>query len=164
MKRVFAAVACVAVALVGFAGSASAETTGKQRFLVTITSSDGHETSTVAATGPISGTGTFRETANEDVVRFVFKKGSITLNAPNDEETDRFDEASCKGTFKFSGHWEITQATGAYKGATGSGTFRGSGQFIADRLPDGSCSEDDDAGSFFLRVDVRGTVTLPGRG
>jgi hypothetical protein len=161
MKRALAAVVGLALALVGFADSASASTTGTQRFLVTITSTNGDETSQVAATGPINGVGKFRETGNEDVVRFVFKNGSVTLSVPNDSESERFNQATCKGTFRFSGRWRIVEATGAYKGATGSGRFQGKGQFTADKLPDGSCSEDEDEGSFFLRVDVKGTVTLP---
>ncbi len=164
MRRVLAAIMGVALGLVGFAGSAAAQTRTNQRFVVIFSGSNGNETSRVIASGPIRGVGTFEETADEDVVRFVFPNGSITLNVPSEEEDEQFDERACSGSFSFSGPWEIIEATGAYEGASGSGTFEGRGKFFGERAPGGGCSEDEEAGVFFLRVEVRGNVTLGGRG
>ncbi len=118
--------------------------------------------SQVVAAGPIRGVGTveFDET-NEDIVRFVFPDGSITLDAPTTEETEDFNERTCSGSFTFSGTFEISEGTGAYEGATGEGTFAGKGRFIGQRNPDGSCSEED--GFFFVVVKVKGTVDLHGQ-
>lgn len=160
MRKVLAAIMGVALGLLGFAGSASAHTGTNQRFIVLFTGSDGRETSRVIAVGPITGVGTFEETADEDVVRFVFRNGSVTLNAPSVEEDEEFDERTCSGSFSFSGRWEIIEGTGAYQGASGSGQFEGRGRFFGERAAGGGCSEDEDAGFFFLRVEVTGNVTL----
>jgi hypothetical protein len=127
---------------------------------VLFSGSNGNETGRVIASGPIRGVGTFEETEDEDVVRFVFRNGTITLDAPSEEEDEQFDERTCSGSFTFSGSWEIIEGTGAYEGASGSGTFEGRGRFFGERAPGGGCSEDEDAGFFFLRVEVRGNVTL----
>lgn len=117
--------------------------------------------SQVVASGPIRGVGTveFDET-NEDIVRFVFPDGSITLDAPEDEGSgsEEFNERTCSGSFTFSGPFEIIDGTGAYEGATGSGTFEGRGRFFGRPTVDG-CSEED--GFFFVVVKVKGTVSVP---
>jgi len=159
MRKALAVVLGVTLGLVGSAGAASAQAAGEQRFIVIASGSGGEERSTVIAVGPITGVGTFEETENEDVVRFVFDEGSILLYAPGEEETEEFDEFSCTGSFTFSGPWEIIGGTGAYEDASGSGRFAGQGRFVGVREPQG-CSEDEDAGFFFLYVEVTGTVSL----
>ncbi len=163
MKKALVAMLSVALGLLGLAGSASAQTRGNQRFIVLFSGPAGNETARVIASGPIRGVGTFEDTPDEDVVRFVFRNGSITLDAPSVEESEQFDERTCSASFTFSGPWEIIEGTGAYEGASGSGTFEGRGRFFGERAPGGGCSEDDDAGFFFVRVEVRGTVTLGAR-
>lgn len=160
MKKALAVLLGVTLGvLVGPAGVASAATSGQQRFIVIVSSSGGQERSTVIAVGPITGVGTFEETEDEDVVRFVFDDGSILLDAPGGDETEEFDEFTCTGSFTFSGPWEIIGGTGAYEDASGSGRFAGQGRFVGVREPQG-CSEDEDAGFFFLYVELTGTVTL----
>ncbi len=137
----------------------SAQTGGNQRFTVII-SGRGEGTpdiSRVVAAGPIRGAGTFEETDDPDVVRFVFPQGSITLDAPSTEESEDFNERTCSGSFTFSGPFTIIEGTGPYEGATGSGTFEGKGRFFGRPTADGGCSED---GFFFLIVKVKGTVSL----
>ena len=84
----------------------------------------------------------------------------MTLDAPTGEETEEFDERTCTGSFTFTGPFTITGGTGAFQGATGSGQFRGQGRFIGQRTPTG-CSEDEDAGFFFLYVTATGTASVP---
>ncbi|MDQ4071232.1 MAG: hypothetical protein M3203_17445 [Actinomycetota bacterium] len=164
MRRLLVAIMGVGLAVLGSAGSASAQTGTNQRFIVIVSGSDGNETSRVIAIGPIRGVGTFEETEDEDVVRFVFRDGSsVTLYAPSEEEDEQFNERSCSGSFTFSGPWEIIDATGAYEGAEGSGQFEGRGIFVGERARGGGCSEDEDSGFFFLRVNVSGNVTVPGQ-
>ena len=160
MRKALAMAAAVAVGVLGLAGTASAQTGTNQRFLVLFSGSGGNETSRVIATGPIRGVGTFEETEDEDVVRFVFKNGTVTLNAPSEDESEEFNERTCSGSFTFSGSFQIIDATGAFEGARGSGRFEGRGKFFGERLPGGGCSEDEDSGFFFLTVNVRGNVTL----
>jgi hypothetical protein len=145
------------------AGPVSAQT-GDQRFTVIISGrgEDAPGISRVVASGPIRGVGTFEfDETNEDFVRFVFPDGSTTLDAPNTEETEDFNERTCSASFTFSGTFKIIAGTGAYEDATGSGTFAGKGRFIGQRNPDGSCSEED--GFFFVVVKVKGTVDLHGQ-
>ncbi len=159
MKKTWLALVLGSLLVLGGAGPASAQSSGEQRFIVILSSFNGRETSRVIAVGPITGIGTFEETEDEDVVRFVFPQGTLTLDAPTTDESEDFNEETCSGTFRFSGPWEIADATGAFEGATGSGTFRGQGRFVGQRTDTG-CSEDEDAGFFFLSVTVRGNVTL----
>ncbi len=163
MRRVLGVVLGIALGLFGSAGTASAQTgAGPQRFIVIFSGFGSQESSTVIAVGPITGVGTFEETEDEDVVRFVFDRGSITLDAPTGDETEEFDEFTCTGSFTFSGPWTIIGGTGAYENATGSGRYAGQGRFIGVREPAG-CSEDEDAGFFFLYVEVTGTVRVHGQ-
>ena len=161
MKKAFAVVLAVAFGLFGSAGTAGAQTSGDQRFIVYGSGSGGDESSIVVAVGPITGVGTFEETSDPDVVRFVFDEGSITLHVPNDEESEEFDERTCIGSFTFSGPFEIIAGTGAYEDATGSGRFEGEGRFFGEPTLDG-CSEDEDSGFFFFIVRADGEVSLEG--
>jgi hypothetical protein len=85
----------------------------------------------------------------------------LGLDAPIRDESEQFDEQTCSGSFTISGRWRIIEGTGAYAGARGTGRFEGRGQFFAERLPDGGCSEE--GGAFFFRAEITGTVTLPSR-
>ena len=66
------------------------------------------------------------------------------------------------GSFTFTGPVTITGATGAFAGAEGTGTVEGQGYFVGERTAEG-CSEDEDAGFFFLYADVTANVTLAGQ-
>ena len=146
----------VTLGLFGLAGPAAADDGGNQRFIVIISESDGDETSQVIASGPITGVGEFEE-IDENTVRFVFEEGSITLHVPTEEESEEFDEATCSGSFTFSGPWTIIEGTGIYEGATGSGTFEGTGRFFGV-LGEEGCSEE--GGVFFLVVHASGHAEL----
>jgi hypothetical protein len=159
VKKLLAAVLGLGLGLFGLVGSASAQTRTNQRFVVLFSGTESAP-GRVVATGPIRGVGTFEETDDENVVRFVFRNGSVTLAAPTENEDDEFNERTCSGSFTFSGPWEIIEATGAYEGASGSGTFEGRGRFFGERAPGGGCSEGEEGGFTLLRVDVRGNVTL----
>jgi hypothetical protein len=158
MKKAFAAVLGVAFGLFGLAGTASAQG-GNQRFIVFGSGSGAEESAIVIAVGPITGVGTFEETEDPDVVRFVFDEGSITLHVPNDEESEEFDERTCSGSFTFGGPFEIIGGTEAYAEASGSGRFQGQGRFFGERTLEG-CSEDEEAGFFFFVVNATGNVSL----
>jgi len=162
MRRFAAVLLGAGLLVMGLAGSASAQTQSNQRFIVVGGGSGSQVNFTVIAIGAITAVGTFEETDDEDVVRFRFPQGTITLDAPDDDETEQFDERTCVGSFTFRGPFTISGATGAFQGATGGGRFEGKGTFIAERGPAG-CSEDEDSGFFFLYVTVTGNVTVSSR-
>lgn len=159
MKRL-AAVVLGAFVLMGLASPAMAQTAGNQRFIVVGGGSGSQESFRVIAIGPITAVGTFEETEDEDVVRFVFPQGTVTIDSPTGDETEDFNERACVGRFTFTGPFTIIDATGAYEGATGSGQVQGQGTFVGERTPTG-CSEDENAGFFFLYATATGLVTLP---
>ena len=160
MKRSLAVLFAAALAVLGLASPAAGQTQGSQRFIVFGSGSGDDVTFRVFAVGPITGVGTFEETDDPDVVLFRFPQGTVTLDSPTGEESEEFDERTCTGSFTFSGPFTITGGTGAFQGATGSGHVQGQGRFIGERTPTG-CSEDEDAGFFFLYATATGTATVP---
>lgn len=160
MKKLALVVGIVA-GLVLTAVPVSARNGDNQRFTV-ILSGRGEgapDISRVVAAGPIRGAGTFEETDDEDVIRFVFPQGSLTLDAPSTEESEDFNERTCSGSFAFSGPFTIIDGTGVYADAKGSGTFQGRGRFVGTPSADG-CSEE---GFFFLVARIEGNVSVTGQ-
>lgn len=155
-KKVVAVLVAV-MALAGLSGTAAADTSGAQRFLLVIVGED--DPGRVIAFGPITSVGTFQE-IDEENVAFVFPEGTIFLHVPNEEESENFNERTCSGSFSFSGPWTITSGTGDFEDATGSGTFSGRGRFIGVRTDEG-CSEEE--GFFSLIVRAQGEVDLGGQ-
>lgn len=169
MKKTLVAAIVVGIALVGFAGPASAQTTGRQTFVLSQVGDQPE--ATVFAAGPIRGVGTdivvneeFDDEAgtfvSEDVLRF---RGGDVFVTFTGEAVFEFDPVRCIGRLSGTATYEITGGTGRYTGASGSGsgTFRGT--FVGGRNPDGTCSEeeeDESAGVFYARL--HGTTVLPG--
>jgi hypothetical protein len=160
LVRALVVVLGLAVGMVGLAGPAAADDGGNQRFWVFLSESDGEETNFVVAVGPITGVGTFEEDEDPNLVHFHFPQGSVTLFVPTEEESEDFNELTCSGSFSFSGPWEIVSGTGAYRNASGSGRFSGTGHFFGDPT---NCDEEAEGGIFFLNVFAHGNVSLGGR-
>jgi hypothetical protein len=134
------------------AGPAAAAT-GSQTFTIIAQDNGG----TVIASGPISGVGQDIETS-DTTDQFVFPQGTLNIDHPTTSEDDTFNPVSCIGRATFAGTYTFT-GTGGLAGATGSGTYTGRAIFIADRNPDGTCSED--TGTSFAFVHATGTTTTP---
>ncbi len=159
MKRVLVTMVSGMALLLGVAEPATAVTTGAQTFNIFYIGDDVE--GTVVATGPVQGTGTETEIANDgqgtgtDIA--AFKKGSVKLLHVDSSFSDSFNEHTCVAKFKGAGDYTLVSGTGVYKGVSGSGTYTYKGTFFATRTPAG-CSEE---GTLFLNIKARGTTTLP---
>ena len=168
MKKTLVAVVVAGIALVGFPAGASAQTTGRQTFILSQVGDQPE--ATVYAAGPIRGVGRdivvneeFDDEAgtfvSEDILRF--RDGDVFVTFVG-QATLEFNPESCVGKFTGTATYEITGGTRRYRGASGSGSGTFRGVFVAGRNPDGSCSEDeaDELISVFS-ANLRGTATLP---
>ena len=169
VKKTMVAVIVAGVTLLGFPGTASAQTTGRQTFILSQVGDQPE--ATVYAAGPIRGVGRdivvneeFDDEAgtfvSEDVLRF--RDGDVFVTFTGQAMFD-FDPVRCIGKFSGTATYEITGGTRRYAGASGSGSGTFRGVFVAGRNPDGTCSEDEDDESvsvFF--ANLRGTTTLGG--
>ena len=154
MRRLIAGVALGVGALFGLSSPAW-PVTGPQSFILY---GGFDEEGTIVASGPISGVGRNIPTG-EETETDIFPNGSIDLRHPETGGSESFDPRTCLGTATFNGTYSIESGTGAYAGATGSGTYQGQAFFLAERTAEG-CSEEETAFSFFF-VRASGTTTLP---
>lgn len=159
MRKVLVTVVSGLALLLGVTAPASAATTGAQTFTLVYVG-DG-DTATIAAVGPIQGTGT-SVTVSDDgqghgVDKVTFKKGTFVLDHVDGSYTDSFNEHTCVARFSGVGDYTLGSGTGAYQGVSGTGTYSYKGTFFGTRTADG-CSED---GLVVITVKARGTTTLP---
>lgn len=87
----------------------------------------------VIAHGAFSAAGTDVELSpNSDTGSgvFIFPGGTITAVHTTTSSTGTFNPKTCVAHFQFSGTYVITGGTGAYAGASGSGTFQGRGTSV----------------------------------
>lgn len=170
-SKALGAILVAVVALTGMSGTALAQSGGNQRFILVYAgpyTAEGGAPGRVVAFGPITGAGDIvdesfevdEETGTFTVVsRLVFPEGDVVLTGKGEEDFFTFDPRTCVGRSRFSGTFEVTGGTGAFEGATGSGTFTGRSTFIADRDPEtGECSEE--SGRDFNVARLRGDVSL----
>ncbi len=169
MRKILVAAFVMGVALMGFPGPASAQTGGRQTFV--LTQIGDQPEATVYAAGPIRGVGRdivlneeFDDEAgtfvSEDVLRFPDGDVFVTFAGQADFE---FDPRTCVGRFSGTATYQITGGTERYVGASGSGSGPFRGVFVAGRNPDGTCSEEEDdevANVFFATLG--GTATVRG--
>jgi hypothetical protein len=95
----------------------------------------------VEATGPISGVGlvTARDAPGNTLpLTLSLPKGKVFLSARGDFGW-KPDFATCTATRNVGGTFAIAGGTGAYRGATGKGTFREHGAGIGVRSSNGKC-------------------------
>lgn len=115
------------------------------------------------AEGALDGTGTAvpvssaGENGGTDRVQFPGGTFMLTL-ANNPGGTGTGNPVTCVDTFSGTGVSTISGGTGRFAGITGTGTFTFNLTFIADRTPQGGCSQQ---GTVLDLVRDRGTLTLP---
>ena len=98
----------------------------------------------VSASGPISGSGTgilrtIPAGGNVDHVTVRFAKGSVYLVATDTKAVVHPDLRACKAKLVGRGTFTITGGTGAFRGASGKGTYDRTGVLIGARSASGVC-------------------------
>ena len=146
MKVIAGGIAVLALAGTGSAWASSPS--GPQRFFLYGAGSTFDLDYKVVATGTISGVGEMRiiEDNSDDnhqdfTAELVFPNGSLTLEFSGPSTVD-VNPAACAGTLRGPLQWTITGGTGAYAGATGSGSGSFVERFVVERGANG-CQEDD---------------------
>lgn len=156
LRYALAALGAAAVATLGVAApSAGASTTGTQHFVITTTDPAEDAVQFIAATGPIHALGSV-EHVSPSIDRFVFPAGSLRVHHSftRGSGSNDYDPVTCLGVITEDGIYQVVRGTGAYKGASGSGTYHLSVTFVG-------CNEENPPRLFFLRIDASGPLTLP---
>jgi hypothetical protein len=118
------ATAAAAVVALGVALPAGAAT-GTEHFKLLSTDPSENAQPIVIAKGPVHARGT-DVTISPSNDRFVFPAGNLRIHhvlTPGTSK-DTFDPQTCYGTHTERGTFTVVRGTGAYKGASGSGTYR----------------------------------------
>jgi hypothetical protein len=159
MKKLLVTMVSGVALLVGMAAPAAAATTGAQTF--TFVYIGNGDTATVAGAGPIQGSGgsvvLTDDGQGNGIDKVTFKKGTFFVDHQDTSTTRSFNEKTCIARFSGTGTYTLSGDTGAYAGATGSGTYSYRGTFFGTRTATG-CS---DNGTVITVVKATGTTTLP---
>jgi len=117
----------------------------------------------VQAAGPISGLGTETQTEKNtakgqiNYATLHFANGTVQLIAP-EQFAWKPDLRSCSATAAGGGTFTITGGTGAYRGATGKGTFTSNGVMIGARDSHGKCLTKAQPSINYVTVTLIGTA------
>lgn len=155
--------------VLGLQTAAQAET-GRQRFHITYVgpfSFANPPARSVTAVGPIQGKGSEQFISEGPgpepgtfvtTTELVFPEGSVVLTLTSTGEL-RLNARACIGFNKATGTWVIAGGTGAYTGATGEGTMKGTNILSAKRTDQGCPLEPE---RLISNLRFLGTVTVPG--
>jgi hypothetical protein len=153
-------------AAVALASPAHADVTGKQSFTVVVRGGLDGDVITGAARGLVNGALVDQPlesqpgdppNLNRDVM--FFRRGTLTILTTFDGGPGPANPASCVAPFELTGTWVIPSGTGAYAGATGSGTFTSHGTVVFQRGEDG-CLEDAPPALLVAVFNATGDLTL----
>lgn len=156
--RVTVAAAIGAMTLV-IGSPASAAPTGTERFTFVATSfTSDTESGKAVASGPVAGVGTF-STGPGDVFELTvhLPQGDLSLLESNASVADHLDEVGCVLTFSGTDTFVVTGGTGAFSGATGSGTDAYRGRLVYPRNANRTCNLDANPRGIVV---VKSTVNL----
>jgi hypothetical protein len=170
-RNTLAGLTLVGVAVLG-APSAAMAVSGNQTFrTLTVGTTPANVDRTVIAAGPISGVGTERILSMKELpngatrVRAAWDFPNGTVYVTMIVHTHFQGEPtppSCRVVATINGTWRITGGTGAYRNASGHGTFTGLGQILVQYNPrTNSCSENR-ANLILNQRSYQGTATVPG--
>ena len=85
--------------------------------------------------------------------QFIFPNGTLTVFHAPVRSKDDFNEKTCTGSFRETGRYVISSATGQYAGFTGSGEYRASGRF------ENGCEGQTPTGTY--TITAQGSINLP---
>lgn len=163
MRKAMALVAAVLFFLPTAADPAVADTSGNQDWVVITTPG---EPTRVVASGVVNGVGTVTDflTLNPDGTfdNFAiqhFPDGTLLYHGMG-TFTLTVDPRTCIGRGDVVGPFVITGGTGAYEGASGSGTALISLIFVFGRNPDGSCVQGPPSRTYGV-ARAAGSMTVP---
>jgi hypothetical protein len=163
MRRAIAFAVGVLGLVLAQVSPATAATSGTQNWVVITT--PGAPTRVVAS-GVLNAAGTVTDalTLNpngtfDNLAVQTFPNGTLTYHGMG-TFTLTVDPRSCVGRGDVVGPFQITGGTGAYAGATGSGTAFITLYFFFDRNPDGSCVQGPPARTYGV-ARAPGHLTLP---
>jgi hypothetical protein len=135
--------AIVAMALLVMPSApASAAPRGTERLTLTTTNFNPVAASgTVVATGPVAGRGTFAQTPG-DVFEIIvdLPQGRLFLVVEDTSRAIDTNQRACLVRFRGGGTVVVTGGTGAFSGASGSGTHSWRGHTGFPRNADGTCN------------------------
>ncbi len=165
MRKIIMGIVMSALTIAVLAGSASARTTTRQRFLL-VSAGNPRQPGKVIASGPVTRVGIETETdgPNGDVLAtFTFDTGVVSVDLSGVRQSN-FDPATCIAKPTESGTFTITGHSGIYSGVTGGGTYSGHGITVGSRGTQGQCfgpgSGIPPALSVFI-ARMAGTVSIP---
>lgn len=122
----------------------------------------------VEAAGQINGIGTETQTDKEtpggqtNYATLHFAHGTVRLRAP-EQFGWKANLRTCTATASGGGRFTIEGGTGAYRGATGKGSFTAHGILIGARSKSGKClGENAPPAANYVTVKAVGTISLPG--
>lgn len=165
LKRLSLAALVGGIALTTPTGHALAETAGEQDYtLVKV----GVNPGTVVARGVITGAGSEENDralvppGSEFHVVFHFPQGDLFMtNTPGPPQVD-FNPAACLSRITLHPTTRVTGGTGAFAGASGSGTSTANLTVLGGRNDDGSCQGPTSPPIFQVSfVQATGTLRLP---
>jgi hypothetical protein len=119
------------------------------------------------ASGPLTGFGSdvnIGTHLNMDGTRtnidlLTFGTGSITLTSVDPPNIFQFNPATCVARISGTGPYTVTNSTGAYRGASGSGTFTVVGAIVYGRTAQGCSFEP--SGPPVVVVIATGPLSIP---
>lgn len=150
-RSVLAALAIVAVPVVGVASAASAHTDGGIEHLqARQTAVDGPQR--VVARGPLTAKGVSRDIDDTHSV-LVFPDGTLAIHHVATSTVDTFNSKTCRFSETEQGTYTVTGGTGAYRHASGHGTF-------TSRVEGQGCDETQPPTHFSITIRAKGPLSL----
>jgi len=114
---------------------------------------------------PVIATGLFTAGGRDHVVsnnidKFVFPKGTITVRHSNSKGPQSFNPRTCLLRVNQHGTYRILGGTGAYTGITGHGRYRLTILAVGARGANGKCTQKKKPVAIELQIQARGPVSL----
>jgi len=171
MRRIWILAVTVPLAVAGLAGPSwatqSSPKPSNEHVTITFNAATPQSPGTVAATGPIAGSGTATSSKNHhvgrvrfDVVTLTFGTGTVTVRDIRARGERKLDSSTCTVTETGKGAWLMTKGTGAYANAKGHGRFTSTATLVGTHDPSSShgCNLKNPTGTTVF--DATGNVTV----